>query len=51
MGSELVVNAKEKDTGVIVDSSMKTCIQHAAAIKKKKRNKKVGDIERGTDRE
>lgn len=50
MSSELVVTAKEKDTGIIVNSSMKTCIQHAAAIKKK-RNKKVGDIERGTDRE
>lgn len=36
MGFELVVTSKEKDKGIIVDSSVKTCIQHAAAIKKKK---------------
>lgn len=50
MGSELVVTTKEKDTGIIVGSSMKTCIKHAAAIKKKKSKEKVRDIEDGTDR-
>lgn len=51
MGSELIVTSTEKDKDIIVDSSMKTCIQHAAAIKKKKKNKKLGDIEDGTHRE
>ena len=55
MGSELVVTSKGKDKGITVDSSMKICIQRAAAIKKKnqtkKQNKKLGDIEHGTDRE
>lgn len=37
MGSELIVTSTEKDKDIIVDSSMKTCIQHAAAIKKKKK--------------
>lgn len=32
MGSGFVVTTKEKDIGIIVDSSMKTCIKHAASI-------------------
>lgn len=40
MGSEFVVTAKENDTGIAVDSSMETCIKHAAAIKKKKKELK-----------
>lgn len=40
MGSELVVTSKEYDKCIIVDSSMKTYIQRAAAIRKKKKKSK-----------
>ncbi|CAM5079620.1 unnamed protein product [Natator depressus] len=47
MGSKLAVTTQERDLGVIVDSSLKSSTQCAAAVKKV--NKMLGIIKKGID--